>query len=34
LSKATATTARKVLDYERANKKRKTVVEAAQGKTS
>jgi ferritin-like metal-binding protein YciE len=34
LSKATPATARKVLDYERGNKKRKTVVEAAQSKTS
>jgi ferritin-like metal-binding protein YciE len=34
LSSATAATARKVLDYERANKKRKTIVAAAQPKTS
>jgi ferritin-like metal-binding protein YciE len=34
LSKATPATARKVLDYERSNKKRKTVVEAARSKTS
>jgi ferritin-like metal-binding protein YciE len=34
LSNADAATARKVLDYERANKKRKTLVQAAQRKTS
>ena len=34
LSKATPTTARKVLEYERAHKKRKTVISAAQSKRS
>ena len=34
LTKADAATARKVLTYERSHKKRKTIVEAAQGKTS
>jgi ferritin-like metal-binding protein YciE len=34
LTNADAATARKVLSYERSHKKRKTIVEAAQGKTS